>query len=520
MVTALLALAVLWAAGITRSADTDDRGKAEHVVVIVWDGLRPDMVTETNTPTLYKLCKEGVFFAKHHSVYPTSTEVNGTAIATGVYPNRSGIIANREYRPEIDPLQAVPTEGIETVQKADKLAAGKYLGVETVAEIVEAAGLRATVAGTKAVALLHNRLIVGPNGRERKSVTIFSGNAIPAAALDSIIKVQGTFPETVTFPNTAADVWTTKALTDVLWSDQVPTFSLLWLSDPDYSQHNSALGSPTALASLKSCDDNLAAVLAALEAKGVRDGTDLFVVSDHGFSTISDSVDVATVLSQAGFNAVRKFKGEPEAGDILVVSLGGSTALYVIGHDPETVGKLVEFLQQSSFAGVLFTRKNFAGTFTLEQIQLNTTSAPDVMMSFRWTDGRNQHGIPGLVQADSGRKVGQGTHASFSAFDVHNTLIASGPDLARDVSSQLPSSNLDLAPTILWILGLKPPQSQSGRVLFEAIRNRETDYPNPESTVVTSSRQMANGEWRQYLKLTKLGSTVYVDEGNGGKNDR
>ena len=517
LVAALLAFAAVCADDIFRAAHPDDRGSADHVVVIVWDGLRPDMVTETNTPALYKLCKEGVFFARHHSVYPTSTEVNGTAIATGVYPNRSGIIANREYRPEIDPLQAVATEGIETVQKADKLTGGKYLGVETVAEIVEAAGFRAAIAGTKAVALLHNRLGIGPHGSERKSVTIYSGKAIPAAVLDSIIKVQGTFPETVTFPNTAADVWTTKALTDVLWSDQVPAFSLLWLSDPDFSQHNFAPGSPTALASLKSCDDNLATVLAALDAKGVRGATDLFVVSDHGFSTISDSIDVAAVLSQAGFNAARKFKEEPKPGDVLVVGLGGSTAFYVIGHEPETVRRLVGFLQQSSFAGVLFTRENFAGTFTLEQIQLNTTSAPDVMMSFRWTDGKNHHGIPGLLQADSGRKIGQGTHASLSPFDVHNTLIASGPDFGRDISSQLPSSNLDLAPTILWIIGLKPPQSRNGRVLFEAIRNRETGYPDPESKVLTSSRQMANGEWRQYLKLTKLGSTVYVDEGNGEK---
>ncbi|HEY5706944.1 MAG TPA: alkaline phosphatase family protein [Terrimicrobiaceae bacterium] len=514
LVAALLALAVPFATGIARGANANGAGRAKYVVVTVWDGLRPDLVNESNTPTLYKLSKEGVFFGRHHSVYPTSTEVNGTAIATGAYPSRSGIIANKEYRREIDPLQAVATEGIETVQKGDELTDGKYLGIETLAEIVEAAGYRVAIAGTKPVALLHNRRGIGMTEGDRKSTTIFSGKAIPEKVLDSITTAQGPFPATVTFPNAEADIWTTKALTEVLWSGEMPKFSLLWLSDPDYSQHNFAPGSPIGIASLKSCDANLASLLAAIDEKGVREATDLFVVSDHGFSTISSTVDVAAVLSEAGFNAVRQFRKEPKVGDVLVVSLGGSTAFYVIGHDPKIVRNLVEFLQQTDFAGVLFTREPFEGTFALEQVQLNTAFAPDVMMAFRWTEGGNNYGIPGLLQADIGRKPGQGTHASLSALDVRNTLIATGPDFRLNVSN-LPSSNLDLAPTILWILGLKPPQSQDGRVLFEAIRNVEADYPKPESAVLTASCRTVSGHWRQYLKLTRLGSATYVDEGNG-----
>jgi hypothetical protein len=122
---------------------------------------------------------------------------------------------------------------------------------------------------------------------------------------------------------------------------------------------------------------------------------------------------------------------------------------YVIENEPTIVRKLVEFLQHSDFAGVLFTRELFEGTFTLEQIHLKTAYAPDVMMAFRWAGGENKYGTSGLVQADTGRKVGQGMHGSLSAFDVHCTLIASGPDFRRAMSDQLPSSNLDLAPTIL-----------------------------------------------------------------------
>src|SRR3954462_9131468 len=73
--------------------------KAEHVVLVVWDGMRPDFVSAQYTPTLYDLAQRGTFFANHHAVYVSSTEVNGTAMATGDYPNKSGILANSENRP-------------------------------------------------------------------------------------------------------------------------------------------------------------------------------------------------------------------------------------------------------------------------------------------------------------------------------------------------------------------------------------------------------------------------------------
>ena len=68
----------------------------KHIVVVVWDGMRPDFVSEQNTPALWKLAQRGVIFRNHHSVYPSATIVNGTAINTGVYPDHSGVFANHE----------------------------------------------------------------------------------------------------------------------------------------------------------------------------------------------------------------------------------------------------------------------------------------------------------------------------------------------------------------------------------------------------------------------------------------
>lgn len=81
-----------------------------HIVVVVWDGMRPDFVNEETTPTLWKLAGEGVTFRNHHPVYLSATQVNGTALVTGVYPGRNGVIANYVYRPDIERKRSISVE--------------------------------------------------------------------------------------------------------------------------------------------------------------------------------------------------------------------------------------------------------------------------------------------------------------------------------------------------------------------------------------------------------------------------
>ncbi|PYL11736.1 MAG: alkaline phosphatase family protein, partial [Verrucomicrobia bacterium] len=63
--------------------------RQHHAVIVVWDGMRPDFVTEQNTPTLWQLTREGVTFLNQHAAYPSATMVNGTAMVTGVHPGKS-----------------------------------------------------------------------------------------------------------------------------------------------------------------------------------------------------------------------------------------------------------------------------------------------------------------------------------------------------------------------------------------------------------------------------------------------
>ena len=499
-----------------------------HVVVVVWDGMRPDFVSQENTPALWKLANEGVIFRNHHAVYPSATNVNGTALATGVYPGHSGLIANHDYRPELDSRKSLDVEIPAVVEKGDELSGGKYISFPTIAEIVQRAGGRTVIATAKTVGLLLDRhpfdsaaprsgQVVDPS-HAKNSVTVFAGESRPRDALNPIVHALGPFSPFG--QHTEGDKWTTKAFTDFLWKDGVPVFSLLWLGDPDLTQHGSAPGARPALTAIKSSDENLAAVLSALDRQGARETTDVFVVSDHGFSTIERSVDLRKILNDAGFIAKTEFSDEPKPGEIMLVGNGGTVLFYVVNHDAPVTRRLVEFLQQSDFAGVIFTKEPTEGTFGLDQVKIECPHAPDIVMAFRWNDSKNQFGVPGMIDADWQRGAGKGTHATLSRFDMHNTLIAAGPDFRRGYTDELPSGNVDLAPTILRILGITSPQSASGgdgRILSEAMVNTDpaTAGLKPETKMVEATKTFPRGTWQQSLQISRVGSTEYLDEGNG-----
>ncbi len=492
-------------------------GKAKHVIVIVWDAMRPDFVTEEYAPTLARLVRGGVWFENHHAVYLSSTEVNGTAIATGAYPEHNGIIANREYRPAIDAAMPFHTELAPQVRKGDELSHHHYVRVPTTAEILQARGMKTLVAGAKGVALLHDRSL---RLESAKNIDLFAGQSVPPGVAQMITALHGPFPAAEESTITRND-WTTDAVIDPLWKDGVPAFTLLWMNEPDATQHEHGPGSTNALAAIKNVDDNLAKILRALESKGVLEQTDILIVSDHGCSTISSLVDVAESLNAAGFKATRAFKGAPAKGEILAVSNGGSVLLYVAGHDKDVTRKLVEFLQGWSFTGVIFTPTARDGTFSLHQGRIASPDAPDVVVSMRWKSDKSDNGTRGTLVSDLyDYGPGQGMHVSLSPFDMHNTLVGFGPDFRAGTVDHLPSGNFDLAPTILWILGVKPPKSMDGRVLSEALINGDVQFKSYEQSHLEAARMLTNGVWHQYLNVTEVNGVSYLDEGNGYQTEK
>jgi arylsulfatase A-like enzyme len=160
-------------------------------------------------------------------------------------------------------------------------------------------------------------------------------------------------------------------------------------------------------------------------------------------------------------------------------------------------------LQQSDFAGVIFTKEPMEGTFGLTQALIQRGDAPDVVMAFRWTDLQNQFGVTGEIDADWQRAAGKGTHATLSRFDMHNTLIAAGPDFKRGQTDDLPTGNVDLVPTILQILGIKVPHQMDGRILSEAVATPPSVLPLRGRKPNQRRKDFPSGTWRQTPKLAR-----------------
>jgi arylsulfatase A-like enzyme len=296
----------------------------------------------------------------------------------------------------------------------------------------------------------------------------------------------------------------------VLWRDGVPPYSLLWLAEPDYAQHAHAPGSPGALTAIRSSDTHLGEVLADLDRRGLRASTDVFVVSDHGFSTIAAATDIAVDLSKFGVEAARLLPGGLQPGKVLVVANGGTVFLYVAGHEPALTEKIAAWAQTQPWAGVIFARAKIEGTFPLATAHLDSPEAPDLAIALRWTSAKNAFG-------GSERGPGQGNHTTLGPTDMANTLVAAGPDFRAGVRDPLATANTDLAPTILWLLGHRDEAAhRDGRVLSEALA--ASDAP-PLRTLhlerLTARRVLPTGVWSQYPQTVEVNGVLYFDEGNG-----
>ena len=87
-----LLLAALFAGAATAAG-----AQPHNIVIFVADGLRYGSVEPGNMPNMARLKSEGVDFTNSHSLYPTVTTVNASAIATGHYIGDTGDFGNTIY---------------------------------------------------------------------------------------------------------------------------------------------------------------------------------------------------------------------------------------------------------------------------------------------------------------------------------------------------------------------------------------------------------------------------------------
>ncbi|WP_396624581.1 alkaline phosphatase family protein [Luteitalea sp.] len=444
-------VALLLAATLTTWAAPPETRR--HLVIVV-DGLRPDYVTPEVMPHLTALGARGAVFTRHHAVYPSVTRVNASSFSTGAYPEVHGLLGNSVFFPRADATRFLDTADRDALLKIEA-AEGRLLTAPTLGEILQGAGKRMLVvgSGSAGAAWLNNHTVAG--GAMLHAAFVVPESLRPAVeALGPLPSKDAPLHER---DRHAVDVFLKVGLPRV-----DPTVSLLWLGALDGTAHAKGVGTPETLEVLRHVDRQIARLQEGLAAAGLLESYDIWVTSDHGFSTHTGGPDIGAVL--------RPFAGSLPDGSPRVLHSGG--AIHVRDGDAALVARIVSALQATPGVGAIFTRGAGAGTpegrvpgtLSFDVVRWAHPRSAEILFSPEWTDAKNAAGMHGTVSAG-----GTAGHGSASPWDIHNTLIAAGPDIKRGARIDAPSGNVDLAPTLLQALGLAVPSTMQGRVLVEAL---------------------------------------------------
>jgi arylsulfatase A-like enzyme len=298
----------------------------------VWDGLRPDAISPAETPNLARLRDTGSELTDNHSTYPTFTMMNSASFATGAFPDATGYFGNVVWQPAatgtdsagkaVDFRQPVFSEDYGVLDGL-KRPRNELLLVDTLFMAAQAAGMPTLALGKNGAAYLQD---TGRGGMLIDEKTVLpvalakqlqaAGLALPATAANAyppgeLVLAEGN-GSPIDFkpvqklkdgvssdpldeggsPFKGALDYLVRAYLEQVLPQHQPRLAVLWLRDPDSTEHSYAIGSANWHDALRANDQLLGRIVARLEELGRKDTTDILVVSDHGHSNVSGPQDL------------------------------------------------------------------------------------------------------------------------------------------------------------------------------------------------------------------------------------
>jgi hypothetical protein len=319
------AIALLSAGLITLLADAASaQNTPRNLILFVPDGLRGRMVTPQTAPAMAEVRDKGINFKNSHSLFPTFTTANASAMATGHHLGDTGDFSNTIYTGyPVAAADGTVTPFLETdpvLRDVDEHFGGDYLNEETILKMARAKGYSTAAIGKVGPTLIFDHTDkIGADGLHSVVIDDATGgkNGVPLSEEMKAALTTASLPLATpsrgdngkagdsktagtVVPNTAqqayfADV-AAKVLLPMFKARNKPFVLVFWSRDPDGSQHNNGdslntvtpgINGPTSLAGIKNADNNLAQLRKALDDLGLAANTNIIISSDHGFSTIS-----------------------------------------------------------------------------------------------------------------------------------------------------------------------------------------------------------------------------------------
>jgi len=344
------------AAGVAADGLPAPGQATRNIVIFVADGLRPGSVNAEDAPALSALRKQGVSFVNSHSLFPTFTTPNASAIATGHYLGDTGDFGNALYtgyrlfasgnfaHPAASSVPFIENDAV--LGDLDDHFEGNYLGEDTLLALARAHGYSTAAIGKLGPVAIQDITQLMPQ-QQHFSVpqTIIiddaTGADAPPLADDTLAALAhaGLPNATPARQQGAGDRSTpgthdanlvqqryfidaaTRAVLPLLRQRGRPFVLLYWSRDPDGTQHNQGdslnslapgINGATSKAAVRNADDNLRQVLDYLHADpALAASTDVFVTSDHGFATISKRDVDAAHHATSSFSASASYDDVP-----------------------------------------------------------------------------------------------------------------------------------------------------------------------------------------------------------------
>jgi len=498
-VTMIFQVVLLCFAGVTET-DAQQTGTTEvRTLIVFFDGLRPDYITAAAMPNLYAFKLQGAYGNRHHSVYPSVTRLNAASYATGSYPGMHGIMGNTIFFPQVSTNKTLNTGDAKDLNKVALATHDSLLTAVSVAEVLSAAGKNMMVfsSGSTGQALMQNHKIKGGG-------IINPDMILPESLKEKVIKALGD-PSGQDGPNEERHVWVTDAFLKYGLQKDGPLVSAVWFSDPDHAGHSYGMGSAQARQAIKTVDQQFGRILSALKERGLMEQFNIIVSADHGFVTYVGKQTLTGFLIEKGF------KKDKESDDVIAAD----GAIYIKEKNPKLVRDIVRALQQQPWIGAVFTKAAkpgdmngwVTGTLSYDAVHWNhATRAADILVDRNWDNTVNSAGYAG-----AGYSKGVAGHGGLSPYEIKIPLIVSGPGFIKHRVSDIPTSNVDLVPTVLALYHIPVPASMDGRVMRELMTGQPGEKTKPKEEIIETKAADSWGTYRLQLTITRYGKYRYVD---------
>ena len=248
MIRAILASLLLLLSACARPATPSRAAPVPPVhplILISVDGMRADYLTRGHTPTLAMLAAQGVTSSAMRPSFPSLTYPNHYTLVTGLRPDRHGIVDNRMIDPGLGTFDLAIRSAVEDARWWN---AGEPIWITA-----ERAGL--------------------------PTATLFWPGSEAA--------IRGLRPRRwLRFDGTMSNADRVARLLSWFEERPRPAFATLYFDSIDHAGHDFGPDSPQLNAALADVDRHIAALLAGLQARGIR--ANIILVADHGMAPVSN----------------------------------------------------------------------------------------------------------------------------------------------------------------------------------------------------------------------------------------